>query len=54
MRCALRLVCKLMGGVWFFWASLLPLTSMAQNALTPQTASPFSLTDDRGRKVVID
>jgi iron complex transport system substrate-binding protein len=54
MRCALRLICKLMGGVWFFWASLLPLTSMAHNALTPQTASPFSLTDDRGRKVVID
>lgn len=36
------------------WASLCPLSSMAQNASTSPASAPFSLTDDRGRLVVID
>ena len=36
------------------WAGMLPSIPMAQNAATSQATSPFNLTDDRGRVVVID
>jgi iron complex transport system substrate-binding protein len=36
------------------WACMLPSISMAQNAATSQATAPYTLTDDRGRVVVID
>jgi iron complex transport system substrate-binding protein len=36
------------------WVGMLPSISMAQNAAISRATSPFTLTDDRGRVVVID
>ena len=35
------------------WGCMLPSITMAQTA-APQTSVPFSLTDDRGRVVIVD
>ena len=54
MRFALRHSWKLAVACMALWAGMLPSISMAQNAATTQATSSFTLTDDRGRVVVID
>ena len=54
MRFVLRQMLKLMVASMALSASLWPLMSTAQNASTAKVLEPFSLTDDRGRVVVID
>ena len=54
MRFVLRQRLKLMAASMALSASLWPLMSTAQNASTAKVLEPFSLTDDRGRVVVID
>lgn len=54
MRFVLRQMLKLLAASMALSASLWPLMSTAQNASTAKFLEPFSLTDDRGRVVVID
>ena len=54
MRLVLRQMLKLMAASMALSAILWPLMSTAQNASTAKVLEPFSLTDDRGRVVVID
>ena len=54
MRFVLRQMLKLMAASMALSAILWPLMSTAQNASTAKVLEPFSLTDDRGRVVVID
>ena len=54
MRFALSLSWKFAASCTALWACMLPSISMAQNAATSQATAPYTLTDDRGRVVVID
>ena len=54
MRFALSLSWKFAASCTALWACMLPSISMAQNAATAQATAPYTLTDDRGRVVVID
>jgi iron complex transport system substrate-binding protein len=54
MRFALSRSLKFVGACTVVWACMLTSMSMAQNATATQASASFSLTDDRGRVVVID
>ena len=54
MRFALRHSWKFAAACMALWAGMLPSVSIAQNAAISQATSSFTLTDDRGRMVVID
>ncbi len=54
MRFAMSHFWKCAATCMALWAGMLPSISMAQNAATSRATSPFTLTDDRGRVVVID
>lgn len=54
MNFALRHSWKLAATCMALWAGILPSISMGQNAAISQATSSFTLTDDRGRVVVID
>ena len=54
MRFALSRSLKFVGACTVVWACMLTSMSMVQNASATQASASFSLTDDRGRVVVID
>jgi iron complex transport system substrate-binding protein len=54
MRFALSRSLKFAGACTVVWACMLTSMSMVQNASATQASASFSLTDDRGRVVVID
>jgi len=54
MRFALSRSLKFAEACTVVWACMLTSMSMAQNATATQASASFSLTDDRGRVVVID
>jgi len=54
MRFALSRWLKFVGPCTVVWACMLTSMSMVQNASATQASASFSLTDDRGRVVVID
>ncbi len=54
MRFALYHSWKFAAACMALWAGMLPSISMGQNAAISQATSSFTLTDDRGRVVVID